>query len=61
MLVLVLAAVGVAAWSVSRGLHHSSAPAPSQSHSSSPSTASAAAVALKPVSASVYNPAPQQR
>ncbi len=57
VIVLVLAAVGVAAWSVSRGLHHSPAPAPSQSSSSSsPSSSSAAAVALKPVSATVYNP-----
>jgi serine/threonine protein kinase len=55
VVVLVLAAVGVAAWSLSRGLHHSPAPAPSQSHSSS-RPSSAAAVALKPVSASVYNP-----
>jgi serine/threonine protein kinase len=57
VIVLVLAAVGVAAWSVSRSLHHSPAPAPSQSSSSSsPSSSSAAAVALKPVSATVYNP-----
>ncbi len=47
VIVLVLAAVGVAAWSVSRGLHHSPAPAPSQSGSSSPSTAAAAAVAAQ--------------
>jgi serine/threonine protein kinase len=59
VVVLVLAAVGVAAWSVSRSLHHSPTTTPSQSSSasSSPSTA-AAAVPLKPVSASVYNPAP---
>src|SRR5438270_774593 len=59
VIVLVLAAVGVAAWSVSRSLHHSPTTTPSQSSSasSSPSTA-AAAVPLKPVSASVYNPAP---
>jgi hypothetical protein len=57
VIVLVLAAVGVAAWSVSRSLHHSPAPAPTQSSSSSsPSSSSAAAVALKPVSATVYNP-----
>jgi serine/threonine protein kinase len=56
VIVLVLAAVGVAAWSVSRSLHHSPTPTPSQSHSSSPSSSSAAAVALKPVSATVYNP-----
>jgi serine/threonine protein kinase len=58
VIVLVLAAVGVAAWSLSNGLHHSPTPTPSQSGSSSPSTAAAAAVPLKPVSASVYNPAP---
>jgi putative peptidoglycan lipid II flippase len=57
VVVLVLAAVGVAAWSLSRGLHHSPATAPSQSSSSSSSpSAAAAAVPLKPVSASVYNP-----
>ena len=56
VIVLVLAAVGVAIWSVSRSLHHSPASTPSQSSSSSPSSSSAAAVALKPVSATVYNP-----
>ena len=58
VIVLVLVAVGVAAWSISRSLHHSAAPTPSQSgsSSSSPASSSAAAVALKPVSASVYNP-----
>ncbi len=59
VIVLVLAAVGVAAWSVSRSLHHSPTTTPSQSSSSSSSPSSAAAAApLKPVSASVYNPAP---
>ena len=54
VIVLVLAAVGVAAWSISRSLHHSATPAPSQD---------ALAVAergggrrLSPVSATVYNP-----
>jgi serine/threonine protein kinase len=57
VVVLVLAAVGVAAWSLSRSLHHSPTTAPSQSSSSSSSpSAAAAAVPLKPVSASVYNP-----
>jgi len=55
VIVLVLAAIGVAAWSVSRSLHHSPAPAPTGSHSSSQSAA-AATIPLKPVSASVYNP-----
>jgi serine/threonine protein kinase len=59
VVVLVLAAVGVAAWSLSHSLHHSPATTPSQSSSSSSSaSAAAAAVPLKPVSASVYNPAP---
>jgi serine/threonine protein kinase len=55
VIALVLAAVGVAAWSISRGLHHSPTPAPSRTHSSSQSAA-AAAVPLTPASATVYNP-----
>jgi serine/threonine protein kinase len=55
VIVLVLAAVGVAAWSISRGLHHSPTPAPSRTQSPSQSAA-AAAVPLTPVSATVYNP-----
>jgi hypothetical protein len=55
VIALVLAAVGVAAWSISRGLHHSPAPAPSRTHSPSQSAA-AAAVPLTPASATVYNP-----
>ncbi len=55
VIVLVLAAIGVAAWSVSHSLHRSAAPTPSRSHPSSPAAAAAAAV-LEPVSASVYNP-----
>jgi serine/threonine protein kinase len=61
VVVLVLVAVGVAVWSISRGLHHSPTATPSQSgssSSSSPPSAASAAVPLKPVSASVYNPAP---
>jgi len=54
VIVLVLAAIGVAAWSVSRSLQHSAAPAPSGTHS--PSHTAAAAVPLRPVSAAVYNP-----
>jgi hypothetical protein len=53
---LVLVAVGVAVWSFTRHTHNSAVPTPSQSLSSSPSSSSAAAVALKPVSATVYNP-----
>ena len=58
VIALVLAAVGVAAWSISRGLHHSPTPAPSQTHSSSSASqsAAAAAVPLTPASATVYNP-----
>ena len=55
MIVLVLAAVGVAGWAISRSLNHSPTPAPSRTHSSS-SQSAAAAIPLKPVSASVYNP-----
>ena len=55
MIALVLAAVGVAAWSISHSLNHSPAPAPSRTHSSSQSPA-AAAILLTPASASVYNP-----
>jgi len=54
VIVLVLAAVGVAAWSVSRSLHHSSAPAPARTHP--PSQTATAAVPLRPVSVAVYNP-----
>src|SRR5690349_15297283 len=55
VIALVLAAVGVAAWSISRGLHHSPTPAPSRTNSPSQSAA-AAAVPLTPASATVYNP-----
>jgi len=54
VIVLVLAAIGVAAWSVSHSSRHTAAPTPTQSHPSSP--AAVAAVLLKPVSVSVYNP-----
>ena len=54
VIVLVLAAAGVAAWSVSRSLYHSAAPAPTGTHS--PSQSAAAAVTLRPVSVAVYNP-----
>ncbi|MBV9206586.1 MAG: protein kinase family protein, partial [Actinobacteria bacterium] len=52
VIVLVLAAAGVAAWSVSRSLHREGA-APPRLPSSSPSAA--AAVLLKPVSATSYD------
>ncbi len=54
VIVLVLAAVGVAAWSISHSLYHSATPPSSRTHSSAP--AAAAAVLLKPVSASSFNP-----
>jgi hypothetical protein len=54
VIVLVLAAVGVAAWSISRSLHHSATPAPTRTHS--PSQTASAAIPLRPVSATVYNP-----
>jgi serine/threonine protein kinase len=54
VIVLVLAAIGIVAWSISHSMHRSAAPAPSRSHSSTPTTA--AAIPLPPVSASVYNP-----
>jgi len=54
VIVLVLVAVGMAAWSVGRSLYRSAVPAPSRPNSSSP--AAAAARVLTPVSARVYNP-----
>ena len=54
VIVLVLAAVGVAAWSISRSLHNSATPAPARTHSQSQSAA--AAIRLSPVSATVFNP-----
>ena len=54
VIVLVLAAVGVAAWSFSRSQHHSSAVPPTRPRSSAPATA--ASVLLKPVSAISFNP-----
>jgi hypothetical protein len=55
VIVLVLAAVGVAAWSFSRSPHRSSTtPPPTRPRSSSP--AAAASVLLKPVSAISFNP-----
>jgi F5/8 type C domain len=54
VIVLVLAAVGMAAWSISRSLRHSAAPPPARTHS--PSQSAAAAIPLRPVSAAVYNP-----
>ena len=55
VVVLVLAAIGAVAWSVSHSLSRSAPTPPRSSHPSSPGAVAAAAV-LKPVSASVYNP-----
>jgi hypothetical protein len=55
VVVLVLAAVGVAAWSISRNLNHSPTPTPTGG-THSPSQSAAAAIPLQPVSATVYNP-----
>ena len=54
MIVLVLAAVGVVAWSISHSLHRSATPAQIRPNSSSP--AAAAAGLLKPVGVSSFNP-----
>jgi serine/threonine protein kinase len=57
VIVLVLAAVAVTAWAISRSLHHSASAGPSsnQQRSSSSGPAAAASVVLKPTGISVYN------
>ena len=55
VIVLVLAAVGVAAWSISNGLHRSATPPQVRPRTSSPAAVAAAAL-LKPVSAGSFNP-----
>jgi serine/threonine protein kinase len=57
VIVLVLVAVGVAGWAISRGLHHTPATTSSHQRQSSGSSSAAVAVQLNPVSASAYNPA----
>jgi serine/threonine protein kinase len=57
VIVLVLAAVGVAAWAISRGMHHSSATPPPHQQQQSSGPSAVAAVQLNPVSASAFNPA----
>jgi serine/threonine protein kinase len=52
VIVVVLAAIGVALWSASRGSHNSASPPSGRTQSSSP--AATADVVLKPVSASVF-------
>lgn len=55
MIVVVLVAVAVAAWAISRGLHHTpAAQTPRQHHSTGP--AADAAVLLNPVSVAAFNP-----
>jgi len=56
VIVLVLAAVGVAAWSISRSLHRSAALTPARPHASASASAAAVSGLLKPVSASSFNP-----
>jgi hypothetical protein len=56
VIVLVLAAIGVTAWAISRSLHHGT---PGQASSHQPSSSAPAAVAtvvLKPVSANAFSP-----
>ena len=55
VIVLVLAAVGVAAWSVSHSLYRSAAPAPARSTSPSPPAAAVSGL-LKLVGATSFNP-----
>jgi hypothetical protein len=55
VIVLVLAAIGVTAWAISRSLHHGS-PAQATHHQQSGGPTAAAATVLTPAGASVYNP-----
>jgi flagellar basal body-associated protein FliL len=55
VIVLVLAAIGVTAWAISRSLHHSTPPPASRPQQSASASPAAAAAVLKPVSASVFN------
>jgi hypothetical protein len=52
-IVIMLAAIGVVAWSISHNMHHAATPAPSGSKSSSPSAA--ATVLLTPAGANSYD------
>jgi hypothetical protein len=54
-IVLVLAAVGVGAWAISRSLHHPVTPPSTQPTQSSGGTSAAASALLKPVNATVFN------
>jgi hypothetical protein len=55
VVVLVLAAIGVVAWSISHSLQHSATPAQNRPSSSSPAAAAAAGL-LKPVGVTSFNP-----
>ncbi|HEX6518846.1 MAG TPA: protein kinase family protein [Streptosporangiaceae bacterium] len=56
VIVLVLAAIGVTAWAISRSLHHSAPPQTTHQQQSSSGPSAAAATVLKPSGATVYNP-----
>jgi hypothetical protein len=55
VIVLVLVAVGVTAWAISNGLHHT-APAQAAHQQQSTGPSAAAAIQLRPVSATAFNP-----
>lgn len=56
VIVIVLAAIGVTAWAISRGLHHTTAAPPAHQQQTARPGTSPASVLLKPLSATVYNP-----
>jgi serine/threonine protein kinase len=55
VIVLVLAAIGVTAWAISRSIHHGT-PVQATHHQQSSGPTAAASVILKPAGATVYNP-----
>jgi flagellar basal body-associated protein FliL len=56
VIVIVLAAIGVAAWSISRSLHHTAASPPARQQSTSPAAVAAGAAAvLKPAGANSFD------
>jgi serine/threonine protein kinase len=56
VIVVVLAAIGVTGWAISRSLHHTSSGPPAHQQQSSHPASSPTSVLLKPLSATVYNP-----
>ena len=56
VIVVVLAAIGVTAWAISRTLHHTAAAPPAHQQQTTRPSSSAASELLKPQSAAVYNP-----